>query len=120
MSEVEGIEYQSVCRWIVEHVPSVEPPLDFSLIAGGHSNLTFRFIDANDEAYVLRRPPLGHVLQSAHDMGREYRIISALEDTRVPVPKTYGLCEDENVNGSSFYVMDFVEGSVPHNRRCDE
>ena len=115
MSSVEGIDYQNVCRWIVEHIPSVELPLDFSLIAGGHSNLTFRFIDAKKAVYVLRRPPLGHVLQSAHDMGREYRIISALENTQVPVPTTYGLCEDASVNGSSFYVMDFVEGSVPHN-----
>ncbi|MCY3884250.1 MAG: phosphotransferase family protein [Gammaproteobacteria bacterium] len=115
MSIVEGIDYQNVCRWIVEHIPAVKPPLVFSLIAGGHSNLTYRFVDSQDKAYVLRRPPLGHVLQSAHDMGREYRIISALENTRVPVPKTYGLCEDPNVNGSSFYVMDFIEGNVPHN-----
>lgn len=112
---VEGIEYQRVCQWIAEHVPGVKPPLDFALIAGGHSNLTFQFTDATGEAYVLRRPPLGHVLQSAHDMGREYRIISALAGSRVPTPKTYGLCTDADVNGSSFYVMDYVEGTVPHN-----
>lgn len=115
MSSVEGIEYQNICSWIVDHIPTVKPPLDFSLIAGGHSNLTYRFVDSQGDTYVLRRPPLGHVLQSAHDMGREYRIISALAETRVPVPKTYGLCEDANVNGSSFYVMDFITGSVPHN-----
>ena len=115
MSEVEGISYDKVCDWIVARVPDVAPPLRFELIAGGHSNLTYRFTDSNAQSFVLRRPPLGHVLQSAHDMGREHRIISALASTQVPVPMTYGLCEDEEVNGSSFYVMDYVEGLVPHN-----
>ena len=61
---------------------------------------------------MLRRPPLGHVLQSAHDMGREHRIIDALRDTDVPVANALGLCEDVAVNGAPFYLMDFVEGAV--------
>ncbi len=115
MPAVEGINYENVRDWIVKRLPQAVPPFEFSLIAGGHSNLTFKFEDALHQAWVLRRPPLGHVLQSAHDMGREHRIISALVDTKVPVPRTHGLCEDGDVNGSSFYIMEFIEGMVPHN-----
>ena len=110
----QGINNASVTKWIHEVIPDLEPPLEFDLIAGGHSNLTYRFTDRNDRSFVLRRPPLGHVLESAHDMGREYRIISALQDTGVPVPKTYGLCQGGVVNEVPFYVMSFVEGIVPH------
>ena len=83
----------------------------FDLIAGGHSNLTFRVTDATGSRWVLRRPPLGHVLATAHDMGREHRIISALGPTDVPVPR-HGLCTDDAVNGAPFYVMGFVDGPV--------
>ena len=115
MSKVEGIDYNRVLHWILPKLPNLVPPLEFSLIAGGHSNLTYKFTDSIGRSYVLRRPPLGHVLPSAHDMGREHRIISALEKSQVPVPKTYGLCSEEEVNGCSFYIMDFVDGLVPHN-----
>lgn len=111
---VEGINQEPVTRWLVERIPGLEPPLSFSLIAGGHSNLTYRFVDANGAAYVLRRPPLGHVLESAHDMGREHRIVSALAGSDVPVAPTHGLCEDPDVNGAPFYVMGYVEGQVLH------
>jgi aminoglycoside phosphotransferase (APT) family kinase protein len=84
----------------------------YSLIAGGHSNLTYRAEDSAGNAYVLRRPPLGHVLESAHDMGREHKIIAALANTDVPVAPTYGLCADASVNGAPFYVMRFVDGLV--------
>ena len=76
---VEGINVEKVTKWLVERIPGIKPPLSFSLIAGGHSNLTFRCEDTNGSAYVLRRPPLGHVLESAHDMGREHKIIDALK-----------------------------------------
>ena len=88
------------------------PPFAFELIAGGHSNLTFKATDANGWRLVVRRPPLGHVLATAHDMGREHRIVSALGPTPVPVAPTFGLCEDEAVNGAPFYVMEFVDGIV--------
>ena len=111
---MEGINLEPVTAWVEERIPDLQPPLEFSLIAGGHSNLTYKFVDRAGMAYVLRRPPLGHVLESAHDMGREHRIISALEASKVPVPICYGLCEDPDVNGVSFYIMNFVEGLVPH------
>ncbi|WP_017974441.1 phosphotransferase family protein [Actinopolyspora halophila] len=85
------------------------------LIQGGRSNLTYRVTDGNG-SWVLRRPPLGHVLATAHDMSREYRVMSALADTAVPVPRTHLLCADENVLGAPFYVMDFVEGQVYRSR----
>ena len=66
---VEGINESSVTEWVADHIPGLEPPLTFSLIAGGHSNLTFKFVDSNDAAYVLRRPPLGHVLESCARYG---------------------------------------------------
>jgi aminoglycoside phosphotransferase (APT) family kinase protein len=82
------------------------------LIAGGHSNLTYTVTDQNDDRWVLRRPPLGHVLATAHDMGREHTIISALQGTGVPVPPIVGLCTDDAVNGAPFYVMGYVDGTV--------
>ena len=111
---VKGIELEKVTAWLCERLPDLTPPLEFSLIAGGHSNLTFRFVDRNGAAFVLRRPPLGHVLESAHDMSREHRIVSALCDSLVPVAPTHGLCNDVEVNDAPFYVMGFVEGPVLH------
>ncbi len=111
---LQGIDDAPVTAWLSDHVPGLVPPLEFSLIAGGHSNLTFRFVDRRGAAFVLRRPPLGHVLQSAHDMAREHRIVSALQGTQVPVAPTHGLCEDLEVNGAPFYVMGFVDGVVLH------
>lgn len=111
---VEGIREENVTRWLVEHLDAITAPLTFTLIAGGHSNLTFKIDDAQGRAYVLRRPPLGHVLESAHDMAREHRIISALADTDVPVAATFGLCQDADVNGADFYIMGYCEGTVLH------
>jgi aminoglycoside phosphotransferase (APT) family kinase protein len=111
---VAGIRSESVSRWLTEHVDGIRPPLAFTLIAGGHSNLTYRFVDAAGRTGVLRRPPLGHVLESAHDMGREHRIVSALQDTEVPVAGVLGLCEDPAINDAPFYLMDFVDGEVLH------
>jgi aminoglycoside phosphotransferase (APT) family kinase protein len=111
---VEGVHDDGVTGWLAAHVPVLTPPVRYSLIAGGHSNLTYRCDDAAGNAYVLRRPPLGHVLESAHDMGREHKIIAALAKTAVPVAATYGLCNDVAVNGAPFYVMKFVDGLVLH------
>jgi aminoglycoside phosphotransferase (APT) family kinase protein len=111
-SAQDGIDEARVTPWLEEHVEGLRPPLTFSLIAGGHSNLTYRVDDAAGGAYVLRRPPLGHVLATAHDMGREHRIISALGPTPVPVAPALAYCDDPEVNGAPFYVMGFVEGLV--------
>jgi aminoglycoside phosphotransferase (APT) family kinase protein len=109
----EGIDHDRVSAWFGEHVPAVTQPLAFSLIAGGRSNLTFRVDDGRGRAFVLRRPPLGHVLESAHDVAREHRILTALgAHGDVPVPEALGLCDDPGVNGAPFMVMSFVEGSV--------
>jgi aminoglycoside phosphotransferase (APT) family kinase protein len=109
---LSGIAQERVDAWLVEHVDAVQPPFRYSLIAGGRSNLTFEVVDGRGRRFVLRRPPLGGVLQSAHDMGREHRIISALAPTPVPVPEPLGYCDDPEVNGAPFYVMDYVEGVV--------
>ncbi|MEM7017496.1 MAG: phosphotransferase family protein [Pseudomonadota bacterium] len=114
MSQVEGINTEKVTAWFQENIEGVVAPLSFELIAGGHSNLTFRATDANGTEYVLRRPPLGHVLESAHDMGREHKIISAVAKTSVPVAPALGLCSDNEVNGAPFYVMGYVAGPVLH------
>ncbi|MEX2480419.1 MAG: phosphotransferase family protein [Gammaproteobacteria bacterium] len=116
----EGIAAAPVSAWLAAHVPALTPPLEFRLLAGGHSNLTYACTDRDGRCYVLRRPPLGHVLESAHDMGRENRIITALADSGVPVAPSYGLCEDLDVNGAPFYVMGFVEGTVLHDRNVAE
>lgn len=109
---IEGINAKQVTEWLQAHVPGFEPPVRYFLIAGGHSNLTYRCEDDNGVSCVLRRPPLGHVLESAHDMGREYKIISALVDSTVPVPRTFGLCTDKSVNDADFYVMSYIDGLV--------
>jgi aminoglycoside phosphotransferase (APT) family kinase protein len=116
MNQPQGINADHVTEWFRAHVPTVRPPLSFTLLAGGHSNLTFRVDDTAGGSWALRRPPLGHVLPSAHDMAREHRIIDALGPTPVPVPHTAGLCQDDAVNGASFYVMDFVKGLVVRDR----
>ncbi|MER5407627.1 phosphotransferase family protein [Streptomyces sp. NPDC002769] len=85
-------------------------PLTGRLIEGGRSNLTYAVTDGTTR-WVVRRPPLGHVLATAHDMKREHRVISALHPTAVPVPRPVLLCEDTEVLGAPFYVMEFVDGT---------
>ncbi|MFT4798367.1 MAG: aminoglycoside phosphotransferase (APT) family kinase protein [Candidatus Azotimanducaceae bacterium] len=109
---VDGIHEERVTAWLVGIIPDLQLPVQYSLITGGHSNLTYMCRDASGACYVLRRPPLGHVLESAHDMGREHKIIHALQDADIPVPKTWGLCRDIEVNDAPFYVMGFVDGLV--------
>jgi len=109
---VQGIATERVSKWLVENVEGAVAPFDFSMIAGGRSNLTFRVTGADGTVFVLRRPPTGHVLATAHDMAREHRIISAVGQTGVPVPRTLGLCTDESVNDAPFYVMSYVDGEV--------
>ena len=99
-------------EWFRERVPAIEPPLDYEAIHGGLSNLTFLVTDQSGARWVLRRPPLGKALGSAHDMGREVKVVEALAETDVPVPRVVGYCEDPAVNGAPFYAMDFVEGPV--------
>jgi aminoglycoside phosphotransferase (APT) family kinase protein len=108
----DGIEPDALESWFAQHVEGVAPPLEFERIAGGHSNLTYRVTDRAGRRWALRRPPLGKRLGSAHDMGREHTVVSALGRTEVPVAPVVGFCEEESVNGAPFYVMEFVEGPV--------
>lgn len=108
----EGINREGIERWLGQAGVRWSPPLSFSRISGGRSNLTYEVKDAEGRRWALRRPPLGKRLGSAHDMSREHRVISALAETPVPVPPLVGLCEDEEVNGAPFYVMEFVEGPI--------
>ncbi len=109
-----GIDVEPVTAWLSANIEGAAAPFDFEFITGGHSNLTFKVTAADGRRMVLRRPPLGAVLATAHDMAREHRIITGVGKTSVPVPAAIGLCEDESVNGAPFYVMDFVDGAVLH------
>jgi len=109
---IKGVDIEPVTAWFEANVPGARGPLELELIAGGHSNLTYSVRDAAGHHFVLRRPPLGQVLATAHDMEREHRIISALGPTAVPVAPALGLCTDESVNGAPFYVMDYVDGRI--------
>ena len=97
--------------WMREHVAGYRGPLTVEQFGGGQSNPTYR-LTTPSRRYVLRRKPPGKLLASAHAVDREYRVISALGTTGFPVPRTYGLCEDDTVIGTAFYVMDCVEGRV--------
>ncbi len=108
----EGVDLARLRAYFVDEVPgATDQPLTAELIAGGRSNLTYTISDGTS-TWVLRRPPLGHVLPTAHDMAREYRVMTALARTGVPVPRTYALCEDVEVNGAPFYVMEKVDGII--------
>lgn len=112
---LRGLDPVAVGAWMATHVEGIAAPITFSLIAGGHSNLTYGAVDSRGQEYVVRRGPLGRAGGGAHDMGREYRVISALHDTAVPVARPYALCEDESLVGASFYVMSRVPGAVLDN-----
>lgn len=108
---IAGIDPAGIAAWMATQT-DVTPPLRFERITGGLSNLTYDMWDAADRHWVLRRPPLHGVQQSAHDMGREHRIMAALESSAVPVPAMVGLCEDDTVTGAPFFVMGYVDGMV--------
>ncbi len=108
----DGIDARRVTEWMEQRTDAVRP-LDFEVIAGGRSNLTYTVTDVEGRRWVLRRPPLHSVLASAHDVGREHRIMAALQGTAVPVPPLVGNEPDEMVTGAPFYVMEFVDGLVP-------
>ncbi len=97
--------------WMERHVDGFRGPVAAEVLAGGQSNPTYRLRAASGD-YVLRRKPLGALLASAHMIEREFRVIGALHGTGVPVPRVHALCEDPDVLGSPFYVMEFVPGRV--------
>lgn len=112
MAELPGLDLDVLSRWLDAERPGLRSgPLDGEVLAGGKSNLTYRVTDGT-RTWALRRPPLAHVLPTAHDMVREYRVISALADTVVPVADPVALCTDVEVLGAPFYLMSYVDGIV--------
>lgn len=111
MSHPPGLDLDQLRAHLDRERPGlVAGPLAGRLIEGGRSNLTYQVSDGATK-WVVRRPPLGHVLATAHDMKREHRVIAGLHPTNVPVPEPVLLCEDEEVIGAPFYVMEFVDGT---------
>lgn len=106
-----GLDLDRLLPWFREHVAPVDE-MSARVIGHGRSNITYR-LQSGDNSWVLRRPPLSHVQATAHDMSREYTVISALHPTGFPVPRPYELCLDESVIGSNFYIMEYVDGLVP-------
>ncbi len=121
MDTPPGIHLENVTRFFRESVPGGDAPLRFELISGGRSNLTYR-VDIGGpggHSVALRRPPLAHVLPTAHDMRREFRVLAALAESAVPVPRTIALCDDASVNEYPFYVMEYRPGVVLQERIPD-
>lgn len=110
-ANVPGIKYESVSRFFAEHVAGGDVPLTFELIGDGRSNLTYK-VTGGGQTWVMRRPPLGHVLPTAHDMVREFRVLSGMDKAGFPAPKPIALCEDTAVNDFPFYVMDYRDGVI--------
>ncbi len=107
----QTIDITRLDSWIRDYVPTFQGPVIAEKFAGGQSNPTFK-LSCGEQQYVLRRKPPGELLASAHAVDREFRVISALANTDVPVPKAIALCEDDSVIGSMFYVMEYLEGRV--------
>ncbi len=115
-SVIEGLDPQAMSTWLEGLGIGVEPPVTFARVGLGQSNLTYLATDAKGERLVLRRPPLGELLASAHDVAREHRILSALQGGDVPLPVVHGLCEDPAVTDVPVLVVSFVEGAVLDDR----
>ena len=111
VQERQRFDVAALEAWMRDHVEGFRGPLDVQQFRGGQSNPTFR-VSSPSGSYVMRRKPAGKLLPSAHAVEREYRVMTALARSDVPVPKTYGLCEDEGVIGSTFFVMEFVDGRI--------
>lgn len=112
---IPGYDVAAVEAWIAANVDGLAPPFEWTRLEGGHSNLTYALVDTEGRRAVVRRPPEGELLPKAHDMGREFKVISGLGPTPVPVPIAYGYCEDPAVTGAHFYVMSQVDGMALYN-----
>ena len=111
MSQVNSLNESKLLAYLEANVDGFLGPIRLTKFAGGQSNPTFK-IDAASGSYVLRRQPAGELLKSAHAVDREYLVVKALADTDVPVAKAYHLCEDREVIGSMFYIMEFCDGNI--------
>ncbi len=106
-----GLDLEALARYLGPRVGGLAGALRGEVIPGGRSNLTY-IVDDGERRFVVRRPPLAHVLPTAHDMAREYRVLAALQGTGIPVPQVIALCEDDSVIGALFYVMEWIDGHV--------
>ncbi len=109
--EAHRLDEEKLRAYLAGHMDGVGNDITLHQFAVGQSNPTY-MVKTGDRKYVLRKKPPGTLLPSAHAVDREYRVITALGPTPVPVPKTYLLCEDEDVAGTAFYVMDMVDGRI--------
>ena len=116
----EGYQVDKVENWIAENIESLTPPFKWTRLEGGHSNLTYQLEDQKGEMAVIRRPPQGELLPKAHDMSREWALISALGPTGVPVPAALGFCESPDITGAWFYVMGHINGHPLYNSEDTE
>jgi aminoglycoside phosphotransferase (APT) family kinase protein len=107
----QQLDTSKLSEYLAAHIDGFRGPVTADKFAGGQSNPTFK-LTADGTSYVLRRKPPGELLKSAHAVDREFRVITALQHTDVPVPRTYVLCDDESVIGSMFYVMEYLEGRI--------
>ncbi|SEQ48813.1 Predicted kinase, aminoglycoside phosphotransferase (APT) family [Solimonas aquatica] len=114
-----AFELPPLARFLREHIPDLQSPLSIQAFEGGQSNPTY-LLSAGSQRYVLRKKPAGALLPSAHAVDREYRVMSALAGSQVPVPRMRVYCEDDSVIGTAFYVMDFVEGRILWDPRLPE
>ena len=113
------LDIDTLNRYLNKACPEIGTVLSAEKFSGGQSNPTFK-LNADSGVYVLRRQPPGKLLKSAHAVDREYRVINALSNTEVPVPKVYHLCEDADIIGSMFYIMAYVEGTIYWNSALPE
>jgi aminoglycoside phosphotransferase (APT) family kinase protein len=110
-ARAESFDLARLDAWMIAHVPGYAGPLELRRFSGGQSNPTFQLATPGAR-YVLRRKPIGRLLASAHAVDREHRVIAALYPTGFPVPRPYGVCEDESIAGSMFYVMEMADGRI--------
>ncbi len=110
-NDIHQFDTDKLARYLEDRIPGFRGPLVATKFAGGQSNPTF-MLEARSGRYVLRRQPPGELLKSAHAVDREFRVLVALANTDVPVPRAYHLCEDRDVIGSMFYVMSFAAGRI--------
>lgn len=116
MSEIKGINLPPVTNWLAANLDEYPAPYRFGLVAAGGSNLTYVVTAGNEKRFVLRRPPVRARLATAHDMRREYNIMSALSNSSVPVPAMLAYCDDATVNEADFYCMEMVDGLILRNQ----
>jgi len=118
-NNAEDLPLDRLEAWLRDHVEGFRGPVTAERFAGGQSNPSYR-LDAASGPYVLRRKPPGPLLPSAHAVDREFRVMAALADTPVPVPRVHALCEDDGVIGSAFYVMEYLDGRIFWDQRLPE